>query len=147
MLFELLVAVLVVLGIFAVSGLYYAVKTKPKDIQLFVWLLKLIDLRALSKDIRGSPLIWLMADRRGVAGVLGLVLGVVTAAIAMIIGLYVFASVATTIPSTGCATADQVIQNVQSNTFQAFILLAVGIIVLGAAFIISILVRAFGGGQ
>ncbi len=159
----------------------------------------------------------MLEDKKGSAAILGAVLGVVVAAIAMIIGLYVFASVNVSMPSLAGSSVGEVLnfsngqaqvqhypilpgtykvyndtlvfeegvdysidlqngivslltgtridpvnytyyidykyetpgyrtqQIVSTNTYQAMLLTSIGIIVLGAAFIISILIRAFGG--
>ncbi len=86
-------------------------------------------------------------DERAVAGILGAMMAIGVAAIGMIVIMYVFANIATQIPSTGCATADQNIQDTQNTAWTAFKLVAVGLIVLAAAFILGVLIRSFVGGE
>jgi len=86
-------------------------------------------------------------DERGQGGALGTTLTVVIAAIAMIIGLYVYSEVNSVMPTPGNEELANASSTVTGNVGSAFTLLAVGLIVLAAAFILGILIRRFSGRQ
>jgi hypothetical protein len=74
------------------------------------------------------------------------VLGFVIAAIAIMIGVVVFYNVQVATPTTALpATAQTIIGNVGTTAGSGFSLLTVALIVIAAAVIIGILVRALGG--
>jgi len=76
-------------------------------------------------------------------GALGTTLTVVVAAIAMIIGLFVFSEVNSVMPDPSNPDLSNATATVVANTGSAFTLLAVGLIVLAAAFILGILITRF----
>jgi len=86
---------------------------------------------------------FLITDESGQGGALGTTLTVVIAAIAMIIGLYVYSEVNSVMPDPGNSDLLNASNTVTSNVGSAFTLLAVGLIVLAAAFILGILIRRF----
>jgi len=86
-----------------------------------------------------------LKEREGVS--IGAVLTVVVAAIALAIGLYLLANFQLVLNTSGLPTAAQTaIYNVFATAYTAFQLLVVGLIVLAAVAILSILTGGFGMG-
>jgi len=81
-------------------------------------------------------------------GLKELIATLVVSGLLLIVGIVVFASVGSTVDTqltgTGYAEATATVANVSSTTYDAFELTTVALIVLAAAVIIGILIRAFG---
>ena len=81
-------------------------------------------------------------------GLKELIATLVVSGLLLIIGIVVFAKVGSTVDTqlsgTGYAEATATVSNVSSTTYDAFELSTVALIVLAAAVIIGILIRAFG---
>ncbi len=72
-------------------------------------------------------------------GIGGSFIGIVVAAILLIIGVLVFAIVSTSIPTTGISSAaNTTINNIISTSYSAFDLATVGLIVLAAVIILGL---------
>ena len=72
-------------------------------------------------------------------GIGGSFIGIVVAAILLIIGVLVFAEVSTNIPTTGISsTANTTINNIITTSYSAFDLATVGLIVLAAVIILGL---------
>ena len=82
-------------------------------------------------------------ETAAVGGVAGLVLSVGIAAVIIVLMLYIFANITTKMPSTGCATADQKIDNVESTTYDAFDMAVVLLFVLIGGGMIGVLLKIF----
>jgi|Deesub1362B_J571_1020462.scaffolds.fasta_scaffold00704_15 hypothetical protein len=86
----------------------------------------------------------LRGDETAVAGgVAGLVMTVGIAAVIIVLMLYIFASITTKMPSTGCNTADQKIDNVESTTYDAFDMATVLLFVVIGGGMIGVLLKIF----
>ena len=77
-------------------------------------------------------------------GLKELVATLVVAGVLLIVGTVVFAKVKASMTTDLSAVANTTIDNVESTTYDAFELATVALIVLAAAVIIGILIRAFG---
>lgn len=77
-------------------------------------------------------------------GLKELVATLVVAGVLLIVGTVVFAKVKTSMGSDLTGDANTTVANVESTTYDAFELATVALIVLAAAVIIGILIRAFG---
>lgn len=72
-------------------------------------------------------------------GIGGSFIGIVVAAILLIVGVVVFANVSTNIPTTGIASAaNTTINNIIATSYSAFDLATVGLIVLAAVIILGL---------
>ena len=84
-------------------------------------------------------------NQKAAGGVVGMVLTVIVAAIAILIGIIVYANVSSSMPTTGLDNeTQQMIANLNTNVNSSFTLLAVGIIVLAASFILTVLFVSLG---
>jgi uncharacterized membrane protein YjgN (DUF898 family) len=78
-------------------------------------------------------------------GLKELVATLVVVGVLLIVGVVVFAQVKSAMPASALTNAsNSTIDNVESTTYSAFELATVALIVLAAAVIIGILIRAFG---
>jgi len=77
-------------------------------------------------------------------GMKELIATLVVSGILLIVGIVVFAKVKEAMPTLGSASANTTIDNVESIAYDSFELATVALIVLAAAVIIGILIRAFG---
>lgn len=79
-------------------------------------------------------------------GIKELIATLVVSGVLLIVGIVVFAKVKATLSTSALSgNASQAINNVENTTYDAFELATVALIVLAAAVIIGILLRAFGG--
>ncbi|WP_456330184.1 hypothetical protein [Archaeoglobus sp.] len=84
-------------------------------------------------------------DQKGSLGVVAMVITVIVASIAILIGIIVFANVKASMPTQNLDNETQaMLDTVAQNTKSSFMLLGVGIIVLGAGFILTILIVSLG---
>jgi len=77
-------------------------------------------------------------------GMKELIATLVVSGILLIVGIVVFAKVKDAMPALNNTAANTSLNNVESITFDSFELATVALIVLAAAVIIGILIRAFG---
>ena len=89
-----------------------------------------------------------MNQKKQTVGLKELIATLVVAGILMIVGVTVFSKVSTSVDNSmngpGYSEATATIETVKSSTYDAFELATVALIVLAAAVIIGILIRAFG---
>lgn len=85
-------------------------------------------------------------DSRIKAGITGTFNMVVAAAVTLIVGIYVFSQISSTMPTPQNAELANATSTVKSTTGNAFTLGAVAVIVLVAALILSLIGSGFGGG-
>ena len=87
-----------------------------------------------------------MPKRRGIS--LGAVLALVIAAIALVVGVYLIGTFQSVLNTSGLpSTAQVAIGSVFSTTYSAFQLAVVGLIVIAAVAILSLVVSGFGRGK
>jgi len=77
-------------------------------------------------------------------GMQELIATLVVSGILLIVGTVVFAKVKAAMPTGGSADSNATIDNIESTAYDSFELATVALIVLAAAVIIGILIRAFG---
>lgn len=78
-------------------------------------------------------------------GVVAMVITVIVAAIAILIGIIVYANVSTSMPTQNLDNqTQQMVTNLNTNVNSAFTLLSIGIIILGASFILTVLIVSLG---
>ena len=86
-------------------------------------------------------------NQKGALGVVTMVITVIVASIAILIGIIVYANVSASMPTQNLNNeTQQMITNLNTNVNSSFTLLAVGIIVLAASFILTVLIVALGRG-
>jgi len=147
---ELFVFGAIVLGLFVTRKWIAAgLRTYKNDILVPMW--KAVLNAQTSKNplkvwwAAGRELALLHMDNRGALGVVAMVITVIVAAIAILIGIIVYANVSTAMPTTNLDNqTQQMITNLNSNVNSSFTLLAVGIIVLAASFILTVLIVSLG---
>jgi len=147
---ELFVFGVVVLGLFVTRKWIAAgLRAYKNDVLVPMWK------AVLNAQTSKNPLkIWWAAgrelalsqmDNRGAIGVVAMVITVIVAAIAILIGIIVYANVSTAMPTSNLNNeTQQMIQNLDSNVNSSFTLLSIGIIILGASFILTVLIVSLG---
>jgi len=83
-------------------------------------------------------------QNQGGVGMKELIATLVVSGLLLIVGIVVFAKVKGAMPTDVSATANSTLATVESTAYSAFSLATVALIVLSAAVIIGILIRAFG---
>jgi len=86
------------------------------------------------------------SENRYVAGIADTFTGMVAAAVTLIVGIYVFSQISSTMPTPQNSDLKNATDTVKSTTGNAFTLGAVAIIVLVAVVILALISSGFGGG-